>query len=57
MSGLRCQNCGTSRRVARRSWDLDLPPLTLCDVCALMIATDAELFEQMGRRNGKRGRS
>lgn len=44
-----CTNCGRSG-ARPRSFDLDLPALQLCDMCAVLITLDPEMFEEMGRR-------
>lgn len=47
---MNCSNCGSTDSAAPRSWDLDLPVLILCNICAFSLGNDPELFEDMRRR-------
>lgn len=47
-----CANCGSTDHVKRLSFDMDLPVVTLCQVCAYCIMVgDQEMFEDMGRKH------
>lgn len=50
-----CSNCGTTENVAPRSWDLDLPTLVLCDICAYALVWEWEFFEELGRGDRRLG--
>jgi hypothetical protein len=43
-----CQNCGADNARAR-SYDMDLPTVYLCDMCALLLVIDQDMFDQMAR--------
>lgn len=45
-----CSNCATTEDVAATSYDLDLPALTLCRACSVLLVTDPGLFEELGRK-------
>ncbi len=51
---LACSNCGTTKpeeKVAHRSWDLDLPSLLLCSLCAYCVTAQPDMFLELeGRR-------
>ncbi len=49
-----CQNCGASDATPR-SFDMDLPPVVLCGLCAVAIAVDPETFAAMTRRPDREG--
>lgn len=47
---LGCANCGSTDHVKRLSFDMDLPVVTLCQLCAYcLMVGDQKLFEDMGR--------
>lgn len=55
-SSVTCSNCSTTENVATYSYDLDLPKIRLCRVCSVLIVTDPELFEELGRKRAVRPR-
>lgn len=44
-----CWNCVSSKDVHRVSFTRDLPTVALCGICRIMIMTDREQFDQMGK--------
>ena len=44
-----CQNCGHPE-ADPLGFDLDLPTVWLCKVCALLIVTDQAMFDELGGR-------
>lgn len=48
-----CRNCGNPD-ADLYSFDLDLPHIRLCKICALAITADRELFNELGRRHTRR---
>lgn len=45
-----CSNCGGTWNVKRLSYDLDLPTIVLCGVCAILIVTNPEEFKGLERQ-------
>jgi hypothetical protein len=44
-----CSNCGSSEHVATRSYDMDLPTVVLCNICALLIVSDPVMFDELSK--------
>jgi hypothetical protein len=47
--GVTCSNCGSSEHVATRSYDMDLPTVVLCNICALLIVSDPVMFDELSK--------
>lgn len=51
MEPLTCQTCNTAKpehKVRWRSFDLDLPALRLCQICAVLLWTDPAMLKELG---------
>ncbi|HEY2195579.1 MAG TPA: hypothetical protein VGH76_25205 [Actinomycetospora sp.] len=49
MTGEECTNCGGPDG-ERLSFDLDLPPIVMCQYCSILMVTNRELFDKVGGR-------
>lgn len=47
---MHCSNCG-AENAKPRSYDLDLPTVVLCAMCSVLLVTDMEMFEDVGKRH------